>query len=140
MTDTIAEVRGRVVWDSRGRPTIEAEVRLASGRFGRAIAPSGASTGSREALDLRDGGRRLGGFGVRRALKGIAEEIAPVLIGRDIADQRGLDKALIALDGTPQKTRLGGNALVAVSLAAAWAGAAAAGEPLWRHLRGLARL
>jgi enolase len=140
MTDTIAAVRGREVWDSRGRPTIEAEVRLASGRFGRAIAPSGASTGSREALDLRDGGRRLGGFGVSRALKGIAEEIAPVLIGRDIADQRGLDKALIALDGTPQKTRLGGNALVAVSLAAAWAGAAAAGEPLWRHLRGLARL
>jgi enolase len=140
MTDAIAAVRGREVWDSRGRPTVEAEIRLASGRFGRAIAPSGASTGSREALDLRDGGKRLGGFGVGRALKGITEEIAPVLVGRDIADQRGLDKALIALDGTPQKTRLGGNALVAVSLAAAWAGAAAAGEPLWRHLRGLARL
>jgi len=140
MTDTIAEVRGREVWDSRGRPTVEAEVRLASGRFGRAIAPSGASTGSREALDLRDGGSRLGGFGVHRALKGIAEVIAPALVGRDIADQRGLDEAIIALDDTPQKTRLGGNALVAVSLAAAWAGAAAADVPLWRHLRRLAGL
>ena len=140
MTDTIVAVQGREVWDSRGRPTVEAEVRLASGRFGRAIAPSGASTGSREALDLRDSGPRLGGFGVGRALNGIAEEISPALVGRDIADQRGLDNALIALDGTPQKTRLGGNALVAVSLAAAWAGAAAENVPLWRHLRRLAGL
>jgi enolase 1/2/3 len=140
MADAITRVLARQVWDSRGRPTIEAEVRLASGRSGRAVAPSGASTGSREALDLRDGGTRLGGYGVARALRGIAEEIAPALIGCDVADQRGIDSALIALDGTPQKTRLGGNALVAVSLAAAWAGAAAADEPLWRRLRRLAGL
>lgn len=140
MTDAIVEVLGRQVWDSRGRPTIEVEVRLASGRWGRAIAPSGASTGSREALDLRDGGARLGGYGVAKALRGISAEIAPALTARDIADQRGIDAALIALDGTAQKTRLGGNALVAVSLAAAWAGAAATGEPLWRHLRRLAGL
>ena len=140
MSDAIAEIVGRQVWDSRGRPTVEAEVRLASGIIGRAIAPSGASTGSREALDLRDGGARLGGFGVGKALAGIDGEISALLAGRDPADQRGIDAALIVLDGTAQKTRLGGNALVAVSMAVAWAAAGAAGVPLWRHLRGLAGL
>lgn len=137
---TIAAVHARQVWDSRGRPTVEAEVTLASGARGRAIAPSGASTGKREALDLRDGGERLGGFGVNRALAGIAEVIAPALIGMDAASQAAIDAALNRLDGTPQKTRLGGNAIVAVSMAVAWAAAADAGMPLWAHLRVLAGL
>ena len=125
---TIAAVHARQVWDSRGRPTVEAEVTLASGARGRAIAPSGASTGKREALDLRDGGERLGGFGVNRALAGIAEVIAPALIGMDAASQAAIDAALNRLDGTPQKTRLGGNAIVAVSMAVAWAGCVVCAE------------
>jgi enolase len=136
----IEAVLARQVWDSRGRPTIEVEVRTASGAVGRAIAPSGASTGSREALDRRDGGRRLGGFGVTDAVASVRGEIAMRLRGLDAAAQREIDAALIALDGTPQKTRLGGNAIVATSLAVAWAAAAARGIPLWRHLRGLAGL
>ena len=141
MTDTtIAAVVARQVWDSRGRPTVEAEVTLVGGARGRAIAPSGASTGRREALDLRDGGPRLGGFGVNRAIAGIRERIAPALAGRDAADQTGIDRTLIDLDGTPQKTALGGNALVAVSSAVAWAAAAAKGVPLWAHLRQVAGL
>ena len=141
MTDTnIASIRARQVWDSRGRPTVEAEVRLAGGSWGRAIAPSGASTGKREALDLRDGGKRLGGYGVNRAIEGINTRIARTLAGRDAADQKSIDRNLVALDGTPQKTVLGGNAIVAVSSAVAWAAAAAKGVPLWAHLRSLARL
>jgi enolase len=137
---TIASIRARQVWDSRGRPTVEAEVRLAGGAWGRAIAPSGASTGRREALDLRDGGKRLGGYGVTEAIEGVNTRIARTLAGRDAADQKSIDRTLIALDGTPQKTVLGGNAIVAVSSAVAWAAAAARGVPLWSHLRGLARL
>jgi enolase len=137
---TIAAVKARQVWDSRGRPTIEAEVALAGGAIGRAIAPSGASTGRREALDLRDGGARFGGYGVDKALAGIAARIAPALAGMDAADQQAIDQALIGLDGTPQKTALGGNAIVAVSCATAWAAAGAAGVPLWAHLRRLAGL
>lgn len=136
----IERVIAREVWDSRGRPTVEAEVMLKSGAVGRAIAPSGASTGSREALDKRDGGKRLGGFGVADALAAIRTEIAPTLAGLDGQDQAAIDEAMIALDGTAQKTRLGGNAIVAVSLAAAWAGAADAGVPMWRHLRQAAGL
>ncbi len=136
----IASVVGRQVWDSRGRPTVEVEIRLASGARGRAIAPSGASTGSREALDKRDGGSRLGGYGVNAALAAVNGEIAAMLAGRDAADQQGIDAALIALDGTPQKSRLGGNAIVATSSAVAWAAAADRGVPLWRHLRDLAGL
>lgn len=141
MSDTaIAAIRARQVWDSRGRPTVEAEVRLADGTVRHAIAPSGASTGRREALDLRDGGARFGGYGVDRAIAGIGARIAPALAGMDAADQQAIDAALIALDGTPQKTVLGGNAVVAVSSAVAWAAAAARGLPLWAHLRGLAGL
>jgi len=136
----ITEVRARQVWDSRGRPTVEAEIVLEGGTRGRAIAPSGASTGRREALDLRDGGDRLGGYGVNRAIAGINTEIAATLRGKDAAAQGDIDHALIALDGTPQKTRLGGNALVAVSSAVAWAAAAARGVPLWQHLRSVAGL
>jgi enolase len=135
LTDTsIAALKGRRIWDSRGRPTVEAEIRLVGGAVGRAIAPAGASTGSGEALDLRDGGRKLGGFDVSRAVAAVNEIIAPALARADAADQAGLDGMLIALDGTPDKSRLGGNAVVAVSMAAAQAAAAARGVPLWRHL------
>jgi enolase 1/2/3 len=132
----ILEVKGRRVWDSRGRPTVEAELRLACGAVGRAIAPAGASTGSGEALDLRDGGAAFGGHDVTRAVAHVNGEIAGAVRGLDAADQTALDAALIALDGTPNKQRLGGNALLAVSMAAAHASAAAAGLPLWRHLGG----
>ncbi len=137
MSDTtIDAVRGRRVWDSRGRATVEAEIMLAGGAVGRAIAPAGASTGSGEALELRDGGDRLGGKDVRTAVANVNGEIARALRGRDVADQAALDQALIALDGTPNKSRLGANAIVAVSMAALHAAAAAAGRPLWQHLLG----
>ena len=118
---TITGIHARQVWDSRGRPTVEVEVTLASGAKGRAIAPSGASTGRREALDRRDGGTRLGGHGVNLVIAAVNEVIAPGLNGMRATDQAALDARLIALDGTPQKSRLGGNAIVATSLAAAWA-------------------
>jgi enolase len=129
-------MHGRRVWDSRGRPTVEAEIRLGGGAVGRAIAPAGASTGSGEALDLRDGGAALGGLGVARAVAAVNEIIAPALAGFDAADQAALDAKLVALDGTAGKSRLGGNAIVAVSMAAAHAAAAARGVPLWKHLLG----
>jgi enolase len=137
MTDTrIAFVHGRRVWDSRGRPTVEAEVLLEGGGVGRAIAPAGASTGTGEALDLRDGGEAFGGYDVTRAIGHVNNEIARAVTGLDGADQPALDRRLIELDGTPSKSRLGANALVAVSMAAAHAAAAAAGEPLYRYLGG----
>ena len=136
MNTAIARIKGRRVWDSRGRPTVEAEVVLENGASGRAIAPAGASRGSREAIDLRDGGPRFGGMDVTQAIASIETVIAPALAGRDAFDQPGLDATLIALDGTPNKARLGGNATVAVSLAAAHAAAAARGCPLWRSLAG----
>jgi enolase len=132
----IQTLRGRRVWDSRGRPTIEAEVALTDGAVGRAIAPAGASRGSREAVDKRDGGARLGGFDVQDALQGLRGEIAPALVGRNPFDQIGVDLRLVALDGTPNRSRLGGNALTAVSLAALRAAAASRGLPLWRYLLG----
>jgi len=132
----IASIRGRRVWDSRGRPTVEAEIGLAGGAVGRAIAPAGASTGSGEALDLRDGGKAQGGLDVARAVAAVNEVIAPALAGFDVAAQSALDAKLVALDGTPAKRRLGGNAIVAVSMAAAHAAAAARGVPLWKHLLG----
>ena len=136
MKTAIARLHGRRVFDSRGRPTVEAEVALASGARGRAIAPAGASRGSREAVDLRDGGCAQGGFDVTRAIANVSGEIATALSGLDAADQAAVDRALIALDGTPNKGRLGGNALVAVSLAVAHAAAAARNLPLWRYLAG----
>jgi enolase len=134
----IAAVKGRQVWDSRGRPTVEVEVLLADGSTGRCIAPSGASTGRREALDKRDGGTRLGGYGVNHALAAVNGPIATLLRGMDAMGQIGIDAALLELDGTDQKTTLGGNAVTATSGAVAWAAAAARGVPLWRHLRDLA--
>ncbi|MFZ4757005.1 MAG: phosphopyruvate hydratase [Burkholderiaceae bacterium] len=132
----IERIHARRVWDSRGRPTVEVEVMLAGGATGRAIAPAGASTGTGEALDLRDGGTAFGGLDVRRALAGLEDTIAPALLGRDVSDQAALDAVLIALDGTPDRSRLGGNALVATSMALAHAAAASAGLPLWAALAG----
>lgn len=132
----IAAVHGRRVWDSRGCPTVEAEVHLASGVSGRAIAPAGASTGSGEACDLRDGGKRLGGYDVQQAVANVNGEIAEALKGIDAADQARVDATLIKLDATPNKSRLGGNACVAVSMAVTQATAAAWRRPLWRHLLG----
>ncbi len=136
MTFKISKVHARRVWDSRGRPTVEAEVLLADGSVGRAIAPAGASTGSAEAIDLRDGGPAFGGLDVQQACAAVNGEIAAALIGRDAAAQEANDAVLIALDGTPDKRRLGGNAIVATSMALAHAAAAAARQPLWRYLAG----
>ena len=135
-THLIEQVAARRVWDSRGRPTVEVDVRLGGGVAGRAIAPAGASTGSGEAVDLRDGGATFGGYDVTRAVRNVEREIAPALRGRDVTDQAGLDRVLVELDGTADKRRLGGNALIAVSMAALQASAGAAGRPLWRHLLG----
>jgi enolase len=134
----IQTLRARRIWDSRGRPTIEAEAVLSDGALGRGIAPAGASRGSREAVDKRDGGDRLGGLDVQKALLGIGAEIAPALAGLDPFDQSGVDARLVAMDGTENKSRLGGNALTAVSLAVLHAAAASRGIPLWRHLLGAA--
>ncbi|PKP97331.1 MAG: phosphopyruvate hydratase [Alphaproteobacteria bacterium HGW-Alphaproteobacteria-13] len=136
MSARIASVTGRQLWDSRGRPTVEAEVVLESGAVGRAIAPTGASRGAHEAIDLRDGGVAFGGFGVARAVAGIGAEIAGAIAGMDARDQAAVDKALCELDGTPNKARLGANAVVAVSMAVLHAAAAAARAPLWRYLAG----
>ncbi|MGH6799540.1 MAG: phosphopyruvate hydratase [Roseiarcus sp.] len=132
----IRSLVARRIWDSRGRPTVEAEVALSDGAAGRGIAPAGASRGAREAIDKRDGGKRFGGFDVQNALQGIRAEIAPALAGLDPFDQASIDARLIALDGAPSKARLGGNALTAVSLAVLHAAAASRGLPLWRHCLG----
>jgi len=136
MSEAIAHISARRVWDSRGRPTLEAEVKLASGASGRAIAPAGASRGSREAIDLRDGGPHFGGMDVQTAIANVTGPIARALVDRDPFDQTGVDATLLALDGSPKKSRLGANATVAVSLAVAHAAAAARGVPLWRLLAG----
>jgi enolase len=136
MKTSIAKVRGRQVWDSRGRPTVEAEVALAGGAVGRAIAPAGASRGAHEAVDRRDGGRRFGGMGVDGAVAAVNGEIDGALAGLDAADQSGVDDRLEALDGTAALSRLGANATVAVSLAVLQAHAAAEQSPLWRVLCG----
>jgi enolase len=132
----IARVHARRVWDSRGRPTVEVEALLAGGALGRAIAPAGASTGTAEAVDLRDGGPAFGGLDVRRAVANVDEIIAPALIGRDALDQAGIDGLLIGLDGTPSKAQLGGNAVIATSMAVLHAAAASQALPLWRYLAG----
>jgi len=134
---TISSIRAREILDSRGNPTVEADVTLAGGATGRAAVPSGASTGVHEALELRDGDKkRYLGKGTQKALKNIRDEIAPALTGKDAADQAALDKLMLDLDGTPNKTRLGANAILGVSMAAARAVAAARGLPLYRSLGG----
>jgi enolase len=135
----IADIRGREIIDSRGNPTVEADVLLEGGARGRAAVPSGASTGTREAVELRDGDKkRYLGKGVQRAVANVNTVLRDALIGRDARDQAGLDAAMIALDGTETKGRLGANALLAVSLAAAHAAAAATGQSLFRHIGTLA--
>ncbi|MFN8028341.1 MAG: phosphopyruvate hydratase [Acidimicrobiia bacterium] len=133
---TIVEVVGREVLDSRGNPTVEVDVELLSGARGRAIVPSGASTGAHEAHELRDGGERYGGKGVRNAVEHVNTEIADAIVGLDAADQRLLDDELVTLDGTDGKSRLGANAILGVSLAAAKASAEDAGLPLYRYVGG----
>lgn len=131
---TITELVARRVWDSRGHPTVEVEIGLASGARGRAIAPAGASRGRREALDLRDGGTVLGGRGVQAALASLRGPVARALIGREAADQEGADAAIAALDPSPMLERIGGNAAVAASLALLHAAAVEVGAPLWRYV------
>jgi enolase len=132
----IERVHARQILDSRGNPTVEVEVALRSGARGHAAVPSGASTGEFEATELRDGGEHWLGKGVSRAVAGVDGEIAAAVAGLDASDQNGLDNALIALDGTESKSRLGANAILGVSLAAAHAQAAEEGLPLWRYLGG----
>jgi len=132
----ITSVEARQILDSRGNPTVEVELELASGARGRAAVPSGASTGEFEATELRDGGTAWGGKGVTGAVANVNGEIAAAITGIDSSDQRALDDALIALDGTANKSRLGANAILGVSLANAHAAAGAAGQPLWLYLGG----
>jgi len=132
----IQKVVAREILDSRGNPTVEVDVVLRGGALGRAAVPSGASTGEHEALELRDGGKRYHGKGVRKAVANVTRVIAPALRGRDASQQAAIDRRLLELDGTPSKRRLGANALLGVSLAVAKAAAAAAGQPLYRYLGG----
>ncbi len=132
----IVNIVAREVLDSRGNPTVEAEVHLQGGIMGRAIVPSGASTGSHEALELRDGGTRFVGKGVLKAVENVRNAIAPALIGMDAFEQIALDRTMLALDGTSNKSKLGGNAILAVSMAAARAAAHALSIPLYRYLGG----
>ncbi len=136
MSTVITAIRAREVLDSRGNPTVEAEVHLAGGGFGRAAVPSGASTGEHEAVELRDGGDRYGGKGVLRAVGHIEDVIAPAVVGMDGTDQEAIDQTMLDLDGTPNKAKLGANAILAVSLAVARATAAGLGVPLFRYLGG----
>jgi enolase len=135
----IFEVRGREILDSRGNPTLECEVVLDSGIRGRAAVPSGASTGEREALEMRDGDKsRYLGKGVLQAVENIVEKIAPELVGLDVRDQVAIDQAMLKLDGTPNKEKLGANAMLGVSLAVARAAAETCNLPLYRYIGGSA--
>jgi enolase len=136
MSTKIADIRAREILDSRGNPTVEAEVRLAGGAFGRAVAPSGASTGALEAIELRDGGTRYGGKGVSRAVGNVHRTIAPALVGIEATEQERVDQVMLDLDGTDNKATLGANSILAVSLAVARAAAAGVGLPLFRYLGG----
>ena len=133
---SIEAIHAMQILDSRGNPTLEVEVVLDDGTLGRAAVPSGASTGAFEAVELRDGGAEYGGKAVTKAVQGVIDEIQPVLLGYDAGDQRLIDQALIDLDRTPDKSRLGANALVGVSMAVARAAAESAGLPLFRYLGG----
>ncbi|XTI73454.1 phosphopyruvate hydratase [Acidithiobacillus sp. AC3] len=133
----IVQIHAREVLDSRGNPTVEAEVTLENGAMGRAIVPSGASTGEREAVELRDGGERFGGKGVRKAVENVNGEIQDLLLGMEVENQAELDAELCALDGTANKSRLGANAILSVSLACAHAAARSLGLPLYRYMGGL---
>ena len=133
---TIERIHAREVLDSRGNPTVEAEIFLSGGAFGRALVPSGASTGALEAVELRDGGDRYGGKGTLQSVENVNSVIAPALLGTDATRQEFIDQAMLDLDGTPNKAKLGANAILAVSLAASRAAAAGVGLPLYRYLGG----
>ena len=133
----ILDIRGRSIFDSRGNPTVEVDVLLSDGAWGRAAVPSGASTGAYEALEKRDGGKAYSGKGVSEALQAVNTEIFDILSGRDAREQQSIDSAMIALDGTENKSRLGANAILGVSLAVARAAAMSSEEPLWRYIGGL---
>jgi enolase len=132
----ILDITAREILDSRGNPTVEVDVRLEDGSFGRAAVPSGASTGAHEAVELRDGGKRYGGKGVEKAVAAVNGEIFDAVCGMDAEEQRRIDNAMITLDGTPNKARLGANAILGVSLAVAKAAAHASGLPLYRYVGG----
>ena len=132
----IIDIVGREILDSRGNPTVEVDVVLEDGAFGRAAVPSGASTGAHEAVELRDGGTRYQGKGVEKAVSAVNGEILQEIGGLDAEDQIAIDQAMIALDGTPNKSRLGANAILGVSLAAAKAASNSAGLPLYRYVGG----
>jgi enolase len=132
----IIEITGREILDSRGNPTVEVDVKLEDGAFGRAAVPSGASTGAHEAVELRDGGKRYGGKGVEKAVAAVNGELFDALAGLDAEDQIKIDNTMIALDGTPNKARLGANAILGISLAVAKAAAHSAGLPLYRYVGG----
>jgi enolase len=134
MPCTIDRLVGRRVWDSRGRPTVEVELHSTAGHIGRSSAPAGASRGSNEAIDLRDGGADFGGWGVNQAVANVNGPISKALIGLDATDQSSIDQVLIELDGTSNKSRLGGNATIATSMATLHLAAASYGIPLWRYL------
>jgi enolase len=136
LSTQIADIRAREILDSRGNPTVEAEILLAGGGFGRAAVPSGASTGALEAIELRDGGGRYGGKGVSRAVDNVHTVVAPKLKGVDATQQERIDQIMLDLDGTPNKAKLGANAILAVSLAVARAASAQVGLPLYRYLGG----
>ncbi|PZN03418.1 MAG: phosphopyruvate hydratase [Bacillota bacterium] len=137
MSTLIAGVEARQILDSRGNPTVEVDVWLEDGSFGRAAVPSGASTGTYEAVELRDGGDAYGGKGVLKAVENVVEVIAPEVVGLDALDQAAVDRVLVELDGTPNKGRLGANAILGVSLAVARAAASSVGLPLYRYLGGV---
>jgi enolase len=132
----IEQVGAREILDSRGNPTVEVELALTDGTFARAAVPSGASTGEHEAVELRDGGARYGGKGVQKAVMAVLDEIAPAVIGMSADEQRLIDQALLDLDGTPDKSRIGANAILGVSLAVAKAAAESAALPLFRYIGG----
>src|SRR6476661_6726653 len=137
MNTTITAITAREIIDSRGNPTVEVDVRLASGALGRAAVPSGASTGEHEAIELRDGDKaRYLGKGTQKAVGNVKTKIAPALIGHDACDQIGIDHAMLKLDGTPTKAKLGANAILGVSLATAHAASSALGQPLYKYLGG----
>ena len=137
MNTSIATIHAREILDSRGNPTVEVEVTLEGGAFGRAAVPSGASTGAHEAVELRDEDKkRYGGKGVQKAVRNVNETIAKALKGHDALDQPGIDRLMLALDGTPNKGKLGANAILGVSLAVARTAANAVGLPLYRYLGG----
>jgi enolase len=133
----IVDIHAREILDSRGNPTVEVDVRLETGAIGRAAVPSGASTGAHEAVEKRDGGSRFGGKGVRQAVEAANSEVFDALSGFDVEDQLAIDRLLVELDGTPNKSRLGANAILGVSLACAKAAAAEAGTPLYRYVGGV---